>query len=149
MQSGSLDQLKDLSGFDDRGTSFFWAGGFDVGVEPNGVPFVGGGGPGGGGGAIGGAGGGGGGAGARVISFADVICTVVDPVVDVDSSSPSLSLASLALCNSSSSFSLVRSRFDWRSSFSCVLASISCSRFTSELARSEFSFSSSSARVRN
>ena len=56
LHSGSLDQLKDLSGLEDWGTFFFILGLLEEGVVNN---EGGGGGPGGGGGAIGGAGGGG------------------------------------------------------------------------------------------
>ena len=56
LHSGSLDQLKDLSGLEDWGTFFLILGLLEEGVVNN---EGGGGGPGGGGGAIGGAGGGG------------------------------------------------------------------------------------------
>ena len=66
--------------------------------------------------------------------------------VSLRSICPSLSLVSVALVISISSFSFVLSKLDSRSSFSWVLASNSCSLLLKLAARSTFSRSSSSAR---
>jgi hypothetical protein len=96
LQSGSLDQLKDLSGLEDWGTFFL------ILAFTGALPFRrlgGGGGPGGGGGAIGGAIGGGG--------IADFIVKEFFSSGRRPSVSDSLCFSSLCLANSVSSFSFV------------------------------------------
>ena len=145
LHSGSLDQLNDLRGLEGCGTHFLmaalscsvWAA---VGPPPS---IGGGGGPGGPGGSGGGGATGGGGGGGAVV----VLVTSLKSDTDLLSTADSRCLVSLWHKVSVSSFSLVRAKFASRSSLSCCFRSSSCSRLDRLLANSEFSLSSSSARV--
>ena len=174
LHSGSLDQLKDLSGLEGWGTHFritcFSCSVSDrledeeklppplvplytaMAAAADEVKYGGGGGPGGrgGGGAIGGGGGGSMAVAATVTSFrSDVVAAEAAATAEKRlSAADSRCLVSLWQSTSVSSFSRVRARLASRSSRSCCLRSASCSPRASDVASSWFSRSSSSVRRR-